>query len=441
MDNNENKSKLIKSEHTLYKKSNSEIYPNLNLGDSINMGFKDIDVKKGLGLINRNSSNRYGNILSKSISEQNDTLGLKTVSNTNTNEMYKSMWSYTPKYDQTIERIRERADIKQQISLLPDSSWKRNLELGLKTNVISGLDVTPILRRNRNIINDEVQKALRNIEPLNNVELSINPRNITKGYYKNYSGFKYKDDEVYRKDILTEEYVNVNDIDIYEEISNSKSLDIGRKEMHSFIRFSKKFPMLLMEHEVGKKIYEYIQTLQPVKLTEELYLYRMRPYDDDDDRVIYAHDEMLKPPYDVSEGGRFDQYGDSVLYTTDSLEISMLETFSSSDTHKHYYLRKFKYDNSLKIADLTNENDWIEYVLMKKKSKQGAEYIVPRFVAQCLKHHGFEGFIVDSIHAKKDEKNYIFFDYKTNNFETIEDESYTAKEVEDCINDYKKDSK
>lgn len=87
MDNNENKSKLIKSEHTLYKKSNSEIYPNLNLGDSINMGFKNADVKKGLGLINRNSSNRYGNMLSKSISEQNDTLGLKTVFNTNTNEM------------------------------------------------------------------------------------------------------------------------------------------------------------------------------------------------------------------------------------------------------------------------------------------------------------------------------------------------------------------
>ncbi|HDK3777460.1 TPA: hypothetical protein PR920_002692 [Staphylococcus aureus] len=66
MDNNENKSKLIKNDHTLYKKSNSIIYPNLNLGDSINMGFKNTDVKKGLGLINQNNSNRYGKVLLQS---------------------------------------------------------------------------------------------------------------------------------------------------------------------------------------------------------------------------------------------------------------------------------------------------------------------------------------------------------------------------------------
>lgn len=410
MDNNENKSKLIKNDHTLYKKSNSIIYPNLNLGDSINMGFKNTDVKKGLSLINQNNSNRYGNMFSKIISEQNDTLGHKTVFNTNTNEMYKSMWSSTPKLDQVRDTFKKRESIIQQISMLPDSSFKRNLELGIKTNVISGLDVTPILRK-------------------------INPSYITKGYYKNYSGIKYKDSQPYWKDKETDVYVNVNDIDKLEEVSNNKSLNIDREEMVEFILHAQEYPMLLNEHPVGQKIFEYTTTLRPVKLKGTLYLYRMRT--SNEQNPFFSHEEMLKPPYGISQGGRFDQYGNSVLYTTNSLEISMLETYSQSNSHKYYIARKLEYDNTLRIADLTSENEWIDYLLRKKKSKQGEEYIIPRFVAQCLKYNGFEGFIVNSIHSKKDEKNYIFFDYKNSDFNIVKDYSYTDVEVKAYIDSYK----
>lgn len=431
MDNNENKSKLIKNDHTLYKKSNSIIYPNLNLGDS--MGFKNTDVKKGLGLINQNNSNRYGNMLSKSISEQNDPLGIKMIINKNQSDMYKNMWSSTPKFDQVIESLKKRESIIQQISMLPDSSFKRNLELGIKTNVISGLDVTPILRKNRNIINDEVRKALSKIE------LSINPSYITKGYYKNYSGVKYKNGEVYRKDILTEKYVNVNDIDKLEEVSNNKSLNIDREEMVEFISHAQEYPMLLMEHSVGKKIFNHIKNLKPVKLEGDLHLYRIRTTNKL--YPLFNHEQMLKPPFDVAAGGRFDQYGKSVLYTTDSLEISMLETHSPSNNHKYYFMRKYEYDKSLKIADLTRENetDWVDCLLREKESEQEEEYIIPRFVAQCLKYHGFEGFIVDSIHAQKDEKNYIFFYYKENSFNRVFEKNYPLEEVEDIINKYKKE--
>lgn len=411
MDNNENKSKLIKNDHTLYKKSNSIIYPNLNLGDSINMGFKNTDVKKGLGLINQNNSNRYGNMLSK------------------------SMWSSTSKFEQAIQSFRKRDDLKKQISLLPDSSLKRNLELSLKTNITSGLDVTPILRKNRNIIYDEVRKAFSNSES------SINLSYLEKGYYKNYSGVKYKNGEVYRKDTLTEKYVNVNDIDKLEEVSNNKSLNIDREEMVEFISHAQEYPMLLMEHSVGEKIFNHIKNLKPVKLEGDLHLYRIRTTD-----KLYPHfnhEQMLKPPFDVSAGGRFDQYGTSVLYTTDSLEISMLETHSPSNTHEYYFMRKYKYDKSLRIADLTRENetDWVDCLLREKESEQEEEYIIPRFVAQCLKYHGFEGFIVDSIHAQKDEKNYIFFYYKENSFNRVFEKNYSLEEVKCTIDNYNKDSK
>lgn len=433
MDNNENKSKLIKREQTLYKKPNIKISPDLNLGSSINMGFKNTDVGMGLGLVNRDSNKVYGNSLSKIISDPNDPLGIKMIFNTNKNEMYKSMFSATPMYNQAIESFKKRKGLMQQISLLPDNSWKRFLEMGVKTNTISNLDLTPILRRNKNIMNEEVKKTLMNIEPSKNLSY------ITKKYYQNYSGIKYKDSQPYWKDKETDVYVNVDDIDKLEEISNNKSLDIERKEMVNFILYAQEYPMLLNEHPVGQKIFEYTKNLRPVKLKGSLYLYRMRT--SNEENRIFSHEEMLKPPYGISQGGRFDQYGNSVLYTTNSLEISMLETYSQSNSHKYYIARKLEYDNTLKIVDLTSENEWIDCLLRKKKSKQGEEYIIPRFVAQCLKYNRFEGFIVDSIHAKKDEKNYIFFDYKTNNFETIEDESYTAKEVEDCINNYKKDSK
>jgi len=423
MDNKENKSKLIKSEQILYKKPNSKIYPNIDLGYAKNMGFKNADVGMGLGLVNRDSNKIYGNSLSK------------IISNKNQSDMYKNMWSSTPKFDQVIESFKKRESIIQQISMLPDSSFKRNLELGLKTNVISGLDVTPILRKNRNIINHEVRKALSKIEPLNNVELSINPSYITKGYYKNYSGIKYKDSQPYWKDKETDVYVNVDDVDKLEEVSNNKSLDIDRKEMLNFILYAQEYPMLLNEHPVGQKIFEYTKTLRPVKLKGALYLYRMRT--SNERNPFFSHEEMLKPPYGISQGGRFDQYGNSVLYTTNSLEISMLETYSQSNSHKYYIARKLEYDNTLKIADLTSENKWIDYLLRKKKSKQGEEYIIPRFVAQCLKYNGFEGFIVNSIHSKKDEKNYIFFDYKNSDFNIVNDYSYTDEEVKAYIDSYK----
>lgn len=267
------------------------------------------------------------------------------------------------------------------------------------------------------------------IEPAKNLSY------ITKKYYQNYSGIKYKDSQPYWKDKETDEYVNVDDVDKLEEISNNESLDIDRKEMVSFILYAQEYPMLLNEHPVGQKIFEYTKTLRPVKLKEALYLYRIGT--SNERNPFFSHKEMLKPPYGISQGGRFDQYGNSVLYITNSLEISMLETYSQSNSHKYYIARKLEYDNTLKIADLTSENKWIDYLLRKKKSKQGEEYIMPRFVAQCLKYNGFEGFIVNSIHSKKGEKNYVFFDYKNSDFNIVNDYSYTDEEVKAYIDSYK----
>lgn len=428
MDNNENKYKLIKSEQTLYKKPNIKMSPNLNLGSSINMGFKNTDVRMGLGIGNRDSNKVYGNSLSKIISDSNDPLGIKVVISKNQSDMYKKMWSSTPKFDQAIEGLKKRESIIQQISMLPDSNWKRTFEFAVKTNTISNLDVTTILRQKINI-DDEVKKTLMSIEPAKNLSY------ITKKYYQNYSGIKYKDSQPYWKDKETDVYVNVDDVDKLEEISNNESLDIDRKEMVNFILYAQEYPMLLNEHPVGQKIFEYTKTLRPVKLKGALYLYRMRT--SNERNPFFSHEEMLKPPYGISQGGRFDQYGNSVLYTTNSLEISMLETYSQSNSHKYYIARKLEYDNTLKIADLTSENKWIDYLLRTKKSKQGEEYIIPRFVAQCLKYNGFEGFIVNSIHSKKDEKNYIFFDYKKSDFNIVNDYSYTDEEVKAYIDSYK----
>ena len=43
---------------------------------------------------------------------------------------------------------------------------------------------------------------------------------------------------------------------------------------------------------------------------------------------------MSITPYDISRGGRFDSYGQSLLYTANQKEISLLQVY---DEHSKYY--------------------------------------------------------------------------------------------------------
>lgn len=421
MSNNEKKYKLIKSKGNLYKKTKNKYYPAMNLGDSINMALKfNNDIWNF-------ESNNIGSEILTNMKEQRKILGVQSMAyNINKNDIYKNMLGTTTNFNRVIEGLTKREDLRKRISLLPDSSRKQFLKSSVQNNIISNLDAAMLgLDRPLNKKMNSMLISTESIAKLNFIE---------KGYYKNYADFKYKDNEVYRKDKLTEEYVNVNDIDILEEISNNKSLDIDREAIFDFIYYSQEYPMLLNKHEVGEKIFNYTKRLKAVDLSKEIYLYRMRT--SEKENALFSHEEMLKPPYGISEGGRYDQYGNSVLYTTDSLKISMLETYSKNNGNKFYIARKFKYMDTLKLADLTEENEWIDTLLRKKESKQAEEYIIPRYVAQCLKYNEFDGFIVRSIHSRNDEKNYIFFDYMYNNFIRIKDYQYTDKQVEEEIKKY-----
>lgn len=426
MSNNEKKYKLIKSKGNLYKKTKNKYYPAMNLGDSINMALKfNNDIWNF-------ESNNIGSEILTNMKEQRKISGVQSIAyNINKNDIYKNMLGTTTNFNRVIEGLTKREDLRKRISLLPDSSRKQFLKSSVQNNIISNLDAA-MLGLNRPL-NKKMKSMLISTESIAKLNY------IEKGYYKNYSGFKYKDKKVYLKDKDTKTYVSFDDVDKIEEVSSNKTLDIDREAMFDFIYHSQEYPMLLNEHEVGEKIFNYTKSLKAIDLSEELYLYRMRTSEKLD--ILYSHEEMLKPPYGISEGGRYDQYGNSVLYTTDSLEISMLETYSKNNGNQFYIARKLKYKNTLKLADLTEENEWIDTLLRKKESKQAEEYIIPRFVAQCLKYNEFDGFIVKSIHSRNNEKNYIFFDYKYNNFIRIKDYRYTDKQVEEEIKKYKEKNK
>ena len=235
--------------------------------------------------------------------------------------------------------------------------------------------------------------------------------------HSDFSSTIIKDNNTYLQIKDTSNFINIDDVRnsyaIYDE-----NLGFSKNDIFDFIKHSEQYPMLILEHDVGKSIFDEIQNfnIKEFITSEKLTVYKTRAKKDD---FPFTNDELLRAPYDVSNGGRFDSYGISILYTAQTKEVSLLESYT--DEANYYHIKKFHYDNSLKLADLSKlDKAFIKILLRPLERNNAQEYIIPRFISQCINKAGYDGFVIHSSKGKNSELNFNFFG----------DASYALKDID-----------
>lgn len=234
------------------------------------------------------------------------------------------------------------------------------------------------------------------------------------------------------------EYTDINDVaDTYAIYDENWGFD--EKEIIQFIKYIQESPSLILGHKIGQKIYTEIENFKIEKFEshDDLTLFRARGTRDN---FPLHSSEMGIVPYDISKGGRFDSYGNQLLYTAENEKIALLEVYDYNDNDINYYhIIEYKYKNNLKLADLTKmHNNMLKKILYKPLKNNGQEYILPRFIADCLKRVGYDGFVVKSSKSSlnRDDLNFNFFN---NAVSYLEDRDYnilSKNEVESIIECY-----
>ncbi|MDW4112010.1 RES family NAD+ phosphorylase [Staphylococcus saprophyticus] len=256
------------------------------------------------------------------------------------------------------------------------------------------------------------------------------------GFKENFTATRIRGHSTYLKRKDSDEYTDINSISdayaLYDE-----NLGFSEKELFEFIRYIQNNPMLILNHKIGKKIYDEIQSFNIglFETAEELTLYKTRTKKD---KFPFSYEQMSITPYDISRGGRFDSYGQSLLYTANQKEISLLEVY---DEHsKYYHVQQYLYNNNLKLADFTKiDSHLLDILLRPKTSNNYQEYILPRFIAECIKFGGYGGLVIRSSKSLKhrNDLNFNLFDHATNELKRGEYEVLSKKEVDFLIHNYK----
>lgn len=256
------------------------------------------------------------------------------------------------------------------------------------------------------------------------------------GFKDNFTATRIRDHSTYLKRKDSDEYTDINSISdayaLYDE-----NLGFSEKELFEFIRYIQNTPMLILNHKIGKKIYDEIQgfNIGLFETEEELTLYKTRTKKN---KFPFSYEQMSITPYDISRGGRFDSYGQSLLYTADQKEVSLLEVY---DEHsKYYHVQLYLYNNNLKLADFTKIDSYLLDILLRPKTSNNyQEYILPRFIAECIKFGGYDGFVIRSSKSleHRNDLNFNLFDHATNELKRSEYEVLSNKEVDSLITNYK----
>ncbi len=214
------------------------------------------------------------------------------------------------------------------------------------------------------------------------------------------------------------EPIALNNITDY-SILNTLINDISYPECSQFINFLSRYPMLGLENEIGRKIFNYICN-SPKKEINEIELYRIRTPDNPED-IPFVELEMFEPQYGTTEQNRFSSVGINPLYLSDNISTALLEK-ALKETDKYCYIH-VKLITRLTVLDITNLDiplyDFCHKTTDKKNRKMHKEYLIPNFIADCSRFFKFKGIAYNSVHNQS-SKNYVLFHTSNNDFDIIE---------------------
>ena len=232
----------------------------------------------------------------------------------------------------------------------------------------------------------------------------------------------YRSDERKFISVINEnDYANARELNIIcksedlFEIANSEEI-FNENELMNFMSYLDEMPMLAMQNDVGKRIYELICNF-PLQMgfdCDEYYHCRARSKED----APYVWEQMKKAPYGVTEPGRYNHSGQSYFYFSD------IQTGAETEVYKHMsaldkenkVLQTVKVGifKNAKLIDLSAKNmrglnTLLKYIRfpLNDISKNPRVYLIPSFISMCCKSAGIDGI---KYYGGKDYSNYVTWD-------------------------------
>lgn len=151
--------------------------------------------------------------------------------------------------------------------------------------------------------------------------------------------------------------------------------------------------------DIGKRVYQIIHEWPASMTFDEPYYYRARLADQADDYSVFLKNDMMMPPEDIPSQGRYNEYGRSCFYFTDSPEGAVKEVAGHQKQYdKYVQVVRLKPCGKVRLIDLSKmvgtRNRFVT-ALRKAVSNENAkvkkEYLLPNYVAGCCREAGFDG--------------------------------------------------
>lgn len=159
--------------------------------------------------------------------------------------------------------------------------------------------------------------------------------------------------------------------------------DVKEKDVIRFLTHLQDFPYLALLDELGKQIFELVQS-EIVKYTttvsnQEFYRARAK----EKDAVNWTCNQIGQPQYGVPGMGRFNFLGKPYFYVTSDETTAKKEVESSSKPEST--VMKLKQIKDMKIFDISSENcPLVTYCSIDKKDDNDyTAYLVPSFLSVC----------------------------------------------------------
>jgi hypothetical protein len=150
---------------------------------------------------------------------------------------------------------------------------------------------------------------------------------------------------------------------------------VSEEEMVSFVGHLQRYPMLALEHKIGKLIRNTVNDLATkIHVSGSFYRCRIR---NSDEIMPWTEMEMWEAPTGASSQGRFNTTGNGFLYVSRSQETAILEMKQPTGTLID--VMKLAFEAEIRIIDITNADlALFRYCMFKASndSKVKKEYLV-----------------------------------------------------------------
>lgn len=175
-------------------------------------------------------------------------------------------------------------------------------------------------------------------------------------------------------------------------------------------------PFLVLKNDLANQTYNLLEKLSKSinskLIVDQLFRGRILTSDKPN------KSDFLAPPKTITNEGRYNHLGVPVIYAANSNKTCFNELRKPEN---HFYVAEFQIQETLKLLDLTNIDDFDESELLTAivissvisskaddNSKYKPEYYFTRFISDCCKYLKFDGIIYPSVQIGIG-KNYVFF--------------------------------